>query len=159
MSDDPTEYPNDVEARLLRSLADAPVPSAELEDRIVRTLERRGLLRAGGRQWIMAMTKAVGIAAALGVVFLVGFKTGDQRASTQTRRAVAIAPSTGSDAQQYMLFMFMRGRRDPGTPAPDPTSPGYRAVIEEYRAWAEARSAEGRLVSAEIEVRPIESTQ
>jgi hypothetical protein len=48
-----------------------------------------------------------------------------------------------------MLFMFKRGRRDPNAPAPDPTSAGYRAIIAEYRDWAMARAAEGRLVSAE----------
>jgi hypothetical protein len=149
MIDDPNNGTNDVEATLLRSLADEPEPSADLEHRIAQELERRGFVRAGGRHWIMSTMKVVGVAAALGVVFLIGFKTGDGRASSAASGATASVPPAPSGGDEYMLLMFMRAPHDAKAPAPDRTSEGYRAIIAEYRAWAEARAAEGRLVSAE----------
>jgi len=150
MSDDRDKNPEEVEATVLRSLADAPVPSAELEERIVRALEKRGVIHSTRRRAIMAISKTVGIAAALGVVFLGGFTVGVRKVSGSNRQPaqVATAPAT-SNANQYMLLMFMRGRQDAPAPATDGAREAYKAIISEYRDWANARASEGRLLSAE----------
>jgi hypothetical protein len=136
----------------MRSLADSPGPSAELEDRIVLELKRSGMVRARGG-FIMRSARVVGVAAVLAVVFVAGLAMGKREAVSNNVKTAA-TPVT-PEGNQYMLLMFMHN--EPGHAAPDaPAAPmsdeakaAYARVIDEYRDWAIAREAEGCLVGAD----------
>lgn len=152
MSDEPTKDSDEMEQRILRALADEPTPSAELEDRIVRALEQRGLIHSTRRRVVMAISKTVGIAVALGLVFLGGFTVGVKKVAGSnggSRPEAATASIPATTDHPYMLLMFMRSQQEAPAPASDRAREAYEAIIAEYRAWADARASEGRLLSAE----------
>lgn len=152
MSDDPNETLSDAEQKALRSLAGAPDPSPELEDRVVAELKRRGAIRANGG-WIMKISKTAAAAVIVAGAFAGGFAMGSRGETATVPTEVATTTTPTSDANQYMLLMYMRvdpAQAAADAPAEDPMNEeAYRAIIDEYRQWALDREKEGRLVSAE----------
>ncbi len=153
MNDDPNKSLSDAEAKALRSLATEPDPSPELEGRVVAELKRRGAIRANGG-WIMKITKTAAAAIIIAVTFASGFVVGNRAETAPETGQVGTTVASGSN--QYMLLMFMRvdpsrvataTERDANATAE--YSDAMKAIIEEYRRWAEDREKEGRLVSAE----------
>ncbi|HXV14268.1 MAG TPA: YciI family protein [Candidatus Krumholzibacteria bacterium] len=150
MSDDPNKNLSDAEQRALRSLGGEIDPSPELEGRVVADLKRRGAIRANGG-WIMKISKTAAAAIIVAAAFAGGFAMGS-RGETATAPADVATTTPATDANQYMLLMYMRV--DPtqaaDAPAEEPMNEeAYRAIIDEYRQWALDREKEGRLVSAE----------
>ncbi len=157
MSDDPNKTLSDAEARALRSLADAPDPSPELETRVVAELKQRGAIRANGG-WIMKISKTAAAAIIVAAAFAGGFAMGSRGETatepTDTPTGTEIVSHAAEADNQYMLLMYMRV--DPAQTAAadahaeEPMSEeAYHAIIHEYRQWALDREKEGRLVSAE----------
>jgi hypothetical protein len=150
MSDDRDKKLSDAEARAMRSLAVDCQPSAGVEDRIVTELKRRGAIRADGG-WTMKITKSVVAAAIVAAAFFGGFVAGNRgaTASKPAGETAAATEATSDAAGQYMLLMY--SRVDPGADVHVEATgeEDYRAIVDEYRQWAFARDAEGRLVSAE----------
>jgi len=137
MNDDRDEGLSATESTLLRSLAQGPQPSPGLEDRVVSELKRRGLVRAQGGA-VMKAVRIVGIAAGLAVTFAGGMVAGRREASSGRLKQ----PAAAAQGEQFMLLMFSRK-------APAGARPAEPAIISEYRDWARARQAEGRLVGAD----------
>jgi hypothetical protein len=148
MSDDPNKNLSDAEEAALRALAGDCTPSPELEGRVVAALKRRGAIRANGG-WVMKSTKAIAAAVVLGVVFVAGFAVGNRGQAQNPARTEETAPAATEVASggQYMLLMYSRTARHEEERALSDAD--YRAIIAEYRDWALAREAEGRLVAAE----------
>lgn len=146
MSDDPKMSWTDEEAAALRSLRDEPTPSPGVEERVVDALKRRGQIRARGGLMTM-VGKTVGLVAAAAVVFIGGFAVGNRNvgATKPVETQPAATQTAASEDNQYMLLMFTRGE----DPSDEPlTDVDYKAIVGEYRKWAEDRTAEGRLVDA-----------
>ena len=129
MSDDRDDPLSATESTLLRSLSQGPQPSNGLENRVVSELKRRGLVRANGGA-VMKAGRIAGLAAGLAVMFVAGMVAG--------KRQVNEAPL----GDQFMLLMF--SKKSPGG-----AQPTTQAIVHEYRDWARARQAEGRLVGAD----------
>jgi len=130
MPDDRAPGDDTPEERPLPPLPAEIPPAADLEDRIVGELERRGLAArhpASGRRHGRGWYWAAGLAAAL-AIFLLGWA------------ARGIGPERGPTVQgQYALFLYQDSTFD--------SSAGD--LVEEYGAWAGELDRAGRLVWAE----------
>lgn len=133
MSDDerPLEL-TDEEAAALRALARDGEPADELEDRVVRALAARGLVRrpvALRRFWPAAAAAIVALAA--------GFLAG---------RAGVPAPAAPGDdpSPRFMLLLY----DDPGRDATQ-TPEEARRIAAEYGAWARELDRDGRFVAGD----------
>ncbi|MEZ4589351.1 MAG: hypothetical protein R2909_23495, partial [Gemmatimonadales bacterium] len=120
----------DDSAPALGRLREGPVPPAELEERVVGALARRGVLRAGEgrasrRGWIGGVAAA--LAAGLG-----GFALG---------RGGFLEPSIRS-GPRWLLLLFEDEAFEVAPPAE------AAAVVAEYAAWADGLRERGLLVDA-----------
>jgi len=121
----------DDSAPALGRLREGPTPPAELEERVVGALARRGVLRsgegrAGRRAWIGGV--AAGLAAGLG-----GFALGRGGSS----EAPSIRPGP-----RWLLLLFEDEAFEVAPPAE------AAAIVAEYAAWADGLRERGLLVDA-----------
>jgi hypothetical protein len=127
------------ERRALRDLPSEAVVPPALEDRVVESLRRRGLL-ARRAPWL----GAIGLwrAAAAVVIFAAGTGTGllAERSRTATSPAGPASPSAGA---LYLLLLYSGPTFEEGS------ADDEAARVAEYGAWAGSLAHEGRLVHAE----------
>lgn len=101
----------------------------------------------------MKISKTAAAAVIVAGAFAGGFAMGSRGETATVPTEVATTTTPTSDANQYMLLMYMRvdpAQAAADAPAEDPMNEeAYRAIIDEYRQWALDREKEGRLVSAE----------
>lgn len=112
----------------------AGTPPAELEERVVRALATRGLLRAQGRRFARAAT----LAGALAAVMIAGVVVGRVSATG------AAAPSPGAavpapEGKLYVLLLL--GGPTPASEAEE------AALVREYGGWARSLGESGRYVT------------
>jgi hypothetical protein len=111
----------------LASVSRETPPPAHLEDRIVATLRREGLVRGSRRE-----RRVLQIAAAL-ALFLGGLAIG--------RTTAASAPVAESHGPRFLLLLH----GGPTSASPEEEA----AVVSEYRDWAVGLRQAGRFVSGE----------
>lgn len=133
------EYHDDLsdnERSALESLSHSTVPR-ELEERTIRALSDRGLIRAKGGI-LMKLSLAAGALAVLVLAFAAGVTVSkkDQPATT------------ASADKQYMLLLYMNATDHPESGA-EMSEARYAAIVDEYRQWGVRMGEQGRLVGAE----------
>jgi hypothetical protein len=106
-------------------------PPDPLEDRVIAALKARALVR---RPWSTRLT-GVALATAAGILlFASGFATG------ASQHRAASTPDTGSP--RFMLLLHE-------TAATGSTGIAERQLVDEYRQWAQAVSADGVSIRGE----------
>lgn len=120
----------DVEHRALAALRHAPGPPGDLEERVVSSLRRRGLLRPPGR--VVSWWRLVAAAAVLAATFLAGYGAGSWSGGPA---------DDATDGYLLLLYETPEGLRAPRSEV--------ARLVAEYSAWAAAQRREGTLVSGE----------
>jgi hypothetical protein len=132
MNEEQAEEPSPSERAGLAGLPRELLPPANLEDRVVRALAERGLLRSPWRRRRVFLLRAASGLAAGVLLFTGGWLTG--------RREVPRPSTTGGG--RYMLLL----REDAGFEVP----PGGNAeLVREYERWAVDLRRGGKLEGGE----------
>ena len=150
------EHDKDLDPSLnhaLGALGTPGEPPPGLEDRVVDTLQRRGLLRKGrAKRWARA---ALALAASLILFsggFAVGFRLSPHSGSNVSKNSGEASENlVEAPKNRYVLFLY--GGDDPGSRAHVGRQNGRpseeQARISEYSAWARSLRESGVLISGE----------
>lgn len=160
--DAPRDERIDRERQAFGALREGPAPPAELEDRVVEELHRRGLLGPRRDGTTMTWRRLAAVAAVLTTVFLVGFgagrwsggSTGPGGAAGAAGPGGAPGPSGAArpgeeggaadpSADRYLLLLYESPER---LEIPEEET---ARLVAEYGAWAAEQQREGALLAGE----------